>query len=86
MTQVVDFVNSPDDIQAAFRPYFTDAFLETATDPNLVHDLASKLDTSGIYTQTEVDHCANAYVKAKGNNALAAAIGPGPGKKRFADR
>jgi len=84
MTQVVDFVNSPDDIQAAFRPYFTDAFLETATDPNLVHDLASKLDTSGIYTQTEVDQCAEAYVKAKGNNALAAAIGPG--KKRFADR
>ena len=33
MTQVVDFVNSPEDIQAAFRPYFTDAFLETADRP-----------------------------------------------------
>ena len=84
MTQVVDFVNEPEAIRAAFEPYFTDAFLETATDPNLVHDLAAKLDTSGIFTQPEVDQCAEAFVKGKGNNALAAAVGPG--KKRFAER
>ena len=84
MTQVVDFVNDPAAIQEAFEPYFTDAFLETATDPNLVHDFAAKLDTAAIYTQAEIDQCAEAFVRGKGNNALAAAIGPG--KKRFADR
>ena len=84
MTQIVDFVNEPALIQAAFTPYYTDAFLETATDPNLVHDLSSKLDTAGIYTQPEIDHAADAWVKGKGNNALKAAIGPG--QKRFADR
>ncbi|GAC58497.1 type I restriction enzyme R protein [Gordonia hirsuta DSM 44140 = NBRC 16056] len=84
MTQVVDFVNEPATIREAFEPYFTDAFLETETDPNLVHDLTAKLDTTGIYTQAEIDQCADAYVKGKGNNALSAAVDPG--KKRFADR
>jgi type I restriction enzyme, R subunit len=84
MTQVVDFVNEPEEIRAAFEPYFTDAFLETETDPNLVHDLAAKLDAAGIYTQAEIDQCAEAFVKNKGNNALTAAVDPG--KKHFAER
>lgn len=84
MTQVVDFVNDPASIREAFEPYFTDAFLETETDPNLVHDLSAKLDTAAIYTQEEVDQCAVAYKLDKGNNALAAAVGPG--QMRFADR
>jgi len=84
MTQVVDFVNDPAAIKEAFEPYFTDAFLETRTDPNLVHDLAAKLDTAAIYTQAEIDQCAEAFVKGKGNSALAGAVGPG--QKRFADR
>ncbi|OBK55229.1 type I restriction endonuclease subunit R [Mycolicibacterium fortuitum] len=84
MTQIVDFVNEPEEIRKAFEPYYTDAFLETETDPNLVHDLAAKLDTAGIYTDAEIDQCAEAFVKEKGNNALAAAIDPG--KKRFAQR
>jgi len=84
MTQVVDFVNDPVAIKEAFEPYFTDAFLETATDPNLVHDLAAKLDTAAIYTQDEIDQCAKAFVKGKGNSALIGAVGPG--QKRFAER
>ncbi|MCH9733361.1 MAG: DEAD/DEAH box helicase family protein [Actinomycetia bacterium] len=84
MTQVVDFVNEPELIRTAFEPYFTDAFLETETDPNLVHDLAAKLDTTGIYAQAEIDQCAEAVVKAKGHHALAAAIDPA--KKAFAER
>jgi type I restriction enzyme, R subunit len=84
MTQVVDFVNEPEEIRKAFEPYFTDAFLETETDPNLVHDLAAKLDTAAIYTEAEIDQCADAYVSGTGNNALAAAVDPG--MKRFAER
>ncbi|GFG71468.1 type I restriction endonuclease subunit R [Mycolicibacter senuensis] len=84
VTQVVDFVNEPAAIRESFEPYFTDAFLETETDPNLVHDLVAKLDTAGIYTQAEIDQCAHAFVTGKGNNALIAAVDPG--KKRFAER
>ena len=58
--------------------------LETETDPNLVHDLAAKLDPAAIYTQAEVDAVSpKLWVTGKGNNALSAAIGPG--KKRFAE-
>ncbi|SED42351.1 type I restriction endonuclease subunit R [Streptomyces sp. 2314.4] len=84
MTQIVDFVNPPNIIQDAFEPYYTDAHLEQSTDPNLVHDLSAKLDTFGIYTRAEIDQCAEAFVKNKGNNALTAAVNPG--KQRFQDR
>ncbi len=84
MTQVVDFVNAPETIREAFEPYYTDAFLETETDPNLVHDLSAKLDTFGIYTPAEIDQCAEAYVKGKNRNQLIAAIDPA--KKLFASR
>ena len=81
MTQVVDFVNEPADIQHAFEPYFTDAHLETETDPNLVHDISAKLDTAGIYTQEEIDACAEAVVMNRSHGALAKTIDPG--KNRF---
>jgi type I restriction enzyme R subunit len=84
MTQVVDFANEPDLIRAAFEPYFTSAYLETATDPNLVHDISTKLDQAGIFTVAEVEQAATAFVKNLGNNALMAALSPG--KRRFKER
>lgn len=84
MTQVVDFVNAPETIREAFEPYYTDAFLETETDPNLVHDLSAKLDTFGIYTTAEIDQCAKAYVEGKNRAQLIASIDPA--KKLFAAR
>ncbi|CAN5296561.1 DEAD/DEAH box helicase family protein [soil metagenome] len=84
MTQVVDFVNEPEDIRESFEPYFTDAYLETATDPNLVHDVSAKLDQFAIYTTAEIDACARASLSDKGHNALTAAIDPG--KRRFEAR
>lgn len=52
---MLDFVNDPEMIRLSFEPYYTDAYLETRTDPNLVHDLASKLKEAGISTENEVD-------------------------------
>jgi type I restriction enzyme R subunit len=75
-TAVVDFVNPPEEIQAAFEPYFTDAYLETSTDPNLVHDIAAKLDATGIYEESDLDAVVNAWVKGKGNQALDSAFAP----------
>lgn len=78
---ILDFVNDPEEIRKSFEPYYTDAFLETATDPNLVHDVSAKLDQAGIFTDDEVDQVAQAWVTGKGNNALTAALGPA--KQRF---
>jgi type I restriction enzyme R subunit len=83
-TFVLDFVNKPEEIRLAFEPYYTEAYLETATDPNLVHDVAAKLDQAGIYTFGEVGATTEAWVKRAGNNALKATVGPG--QKRFRDR
>lgn len=83
-TFVLDFINEPEEILDAFLPYYRRATLTNATDPNLVHDLQAKLDTAGIYTAGEVEQLVDAWLQAKGNNALAAAIGPA--KQRFKDR
>ena len=54
-TYVVDFVNEPDDILAAFKTYYATAELALATDPNLILDLKTKLDAQGHYDEFEID-------------------------------
>jgi type I restriction enzyme R subunit len=54
-TYVVDFVNEPDDILAAFKTYYATAELAEATDPNLILDLKTKLDAQGHYDDFEID-------------------------------
>ncbi len=83
LTQVVDFVNEPAAIREAFEPYSTDAYLETATEVDLVHDLAAKLDTAAIYTQDEIDQCVDAHFRGN-HGKLSAAVDFG--RKRFAER
>ncbi|WP_431948421.1 type I restriction endonuclease subunit R, partial [Micromonospora marina] len=83
-TFVIDFVNKPEDIRAAFEPYFTNATLETETDPYIVVHLANKLAQAGIYTPEQVREVAGLWVARKGNNALSAAISPA--KNDFARR
>jgi type I restriction enzyme R subunit len=75
MTQVVDFVNDPEKIRESFEPYFVGAYLETATDPNLVHDIAAKLDTAAIYTSADVMMCAEAFT-ADQHSRMKAALDP----------
>jgi type I restriction enzyme R subunit len=75
-TTIVDFVNVPESIQADFEPYYTDAYLETATDPNLVHDIATKLDAAGVYETSDIDAVVAAWVTGKGNQALDSAFAP----------
>ena len=83
-TFIIDFVNKPEDIRAAFEPYFTGATLETETDPYVVIHLAAKLAQAGIYTDEQVREVARLWVERKGNNALSAAISPA--KNEFARR
>jgi type I restriction enzyme R subunit len=54
-TYVLDFVNDTAEVLAAFKTYHTTAELSTTTDPNLVYNLRSKLDTAGHYDDFEVD-------------------------------
>ena len=65
-TFVVDFVNDPDDIVLAFKPYYEQATLSATTDPDLIHDLRAKLDAAHLYTDDDVDAVARAWVHDRG--------------------
>jgi type I restriction enzyme R subunit len=90
MTQVVDFVNEPAEIQESFEPYFNDAHVDEVTDPNLIWDIVSKLDGADIYEADEVEDVATVFVTegtgtgSKVNGKIAKGLGPA--KKRFRDR
>ncbi|KTS04002.1 type I restriction endonuclease subunit R [Microbacterium testaceum] len=67
-TFVLDFVNEPLDVLDAFKDYYRKAELTALTDPNLIYDLVTKLDASGIYTMSEVEQAFDAAL-ASGTNA-----------------
>lgn len=79
---ILDFANDPKEIQAAFEQYYTEARIESTTDPNIVHQLAAKLAEAHIYTPDDVNAFARAWFTGAGHSALSAAI-QGP-KDRFA--
>jgi type I restriction enzyme R subunit len=64
-TYVVDFVNEPADILAAFKPYFETAALAGVTDPYIVTELKAKLDGQALYDTFEVDRVVGVALKGK---------------------
>ena len=76
-TYILDFVNSSEDILAAFKTFYETAELEGVTDPNLVYDLRAKLDGSGHYDDFEVDRVVAVEMNPKAKQGdLIAAIEP----------
>jgi type I restriction enzyme R subunit len=76
-TYILDFVNDPDEVLAAFKVYYETAELSGVTDPNLVYDLRGKLDASGHYDDFEVERVVLAELNPKATQAmLVAAIEP----------
>lgn len=76
-TYIVDFVNDPEEVLAAFKTYYETAELAGVTDPNLVYDLRAKLDAAGHYDDFEVERVALAELNPRATQAmLVAAIEP----------
>lgn len=77
-TFVLDFVNKPDEILKSFMPYYRTAALEDETDPNVVHELMTKLTKAGVYFWAEVEQFAEAFFnpKVKTQAALHAVLKP----------
>ncbi|HHK5628622.1 TPA: type I restriction endonuclease subunit R, partial [Serratia marcescens] len=70
-TFVLDFYNEPDDILAAFQPYYQTAELTDVSDPQLVFELFEKLRSSGIFLWNEVEQfCEAFFTKNKSNAAI----------------
>jgi type I restriction enzyme R subunit len=53
-TYIIDFVNDPDEILAAFRMFYREAKISDTQDPNVVYDLKTTLDAALIYETDEV--------------------------------
>lgn len=64
-TFILDFQNSVEDIQEAYKPYFEVTNIDKVTDPNVVNDLWYQLKGYGIYTDEEVEDFAVLFYKDK---------------------
>lgn len=53
-TFVLDFANTAEEVENAFKPYFECTILGEATDPNKLFDLQDALDNFQVYTREQV--------------------------------
>ena len=67
---VLDFINNPDDIQAAFGDYYQTTILSDETAPNKLHDLRGTLDQRQVYSWEQVDAFVAAYLDGANRNQL----------------
>lgn len=76
-TYILDFINEPDEILAAFQQYYKTAALAGVTDPYLVHTLRAKLDDQGHYDEGEVERVVAVELDPNATQAqLSAALEP----------
>jgi type I restriction enzyme, R subunit len=76
-TYVLDFVNDPEEVLAAFKTYHTTATLADVTDPNLVYNLRAKLDAAGHYDDYEVERVVTVELNPNARQSdLVAAVEP----------
>lgn len=62
-TYILDFQNTIEDIQNAFRPYYEVTALEANSDPNLVYDLEGRLFKFGYLDRDEIERFAKTFYK-----------------------
>ena len=62
-TYILDFQNTIEAIQAAFRPFYEVSSLEANSDPNQIYVLEARLKTFGILDQGEIDRFAETFYK-----------------------
>jgi type I restriction enzyme, R subunit len=64
-TFILDFANDPEEVVAAFQPYYEQTSVAATADPQQLYDLQHRLDESRIYTETEVLNFARVFFKPK---------------------
>jgi type I restriction enzyme R subunit len=62
-TFVLDFQNTIEDIQTAFRPHYEATELEAVSDPNQIYELEARLNAFGILDTGEVERFAEIFYK-----------------------
>lgn len=62
-TFILDFQNTIEDIQTAFRPFYEATTVEAMSDPNQVYDLEGRLFKFGYLDRDEIERFAQTYFK-----------------------
>ncbi|RCK18829.1 DEAD/DEAH box helicase [Thalassospira profundimaris] len=62
-TFILDFQNTIDDIQTAFRPFYEATTVEAMSDPNQIYDLEGRLFKFGYLDKGEIERFAQTYFK-----------------------
>ncbi|MXV75243.1 type I restriction endonuclease subunit R [Candidatus Poribacteria bacterium] len=73
-TLVLDFVNEPDQIQAAFQQYYQTATLPEETDPNRLYDLQSQLAGFDLYNEETINEFCEVFYDADKPDELLQAV------------
>ena len=83
-TYVLDFVNDADDILASFQVYYEDAQLFTPSDPDIIHDMLTKIRGAGIIDAAEIDPVVEEVQRQGSHNKLYSLVKAS--RDRFYDR
>lgn len=68
-TFILDFVNTKEEIQEAFAPYYEATTLDEAIDVNIIYDVNTKIRNFKLYNDTDVAKFLKIYYKAGSQNA-----------------
>jgi type I restriction enzyme, R subunit len=64
-TFVLDFVNEPEEILAAFQPYYEQTLIGERADPKQLYELQAKLEAQQVYYKAEVTEFCKVFYKPK---------------------
>lgn len=73
-TFVLDFVNTWDTIRASFSTYYEVTELDCATNPDVIYDLAARLEDYHVFQTSEVEAVAAAYFDELDPNRVLALV------------
>ncbi len=70
-TFVLDFVNDPEEIHAAFQPYYEQTLIGERAETRHLYEIQSKLDTQQVYYKAEVEEFSKVFYKPVRNQTPA---------------
>lgn len=70
-TFVLDFVNEPEEILAAFQPYYEQTIIGERAEPKQLYELQAKLDGHQVYYKAEVEEFCKVFYKPRQNQTPA---------------
>ena len=70
-TFVLDFVNEPEEILAAFQPYYEQTLIGERADPKQLYELQAKLEAQQVYYTAEVAEFCRVFYKPKPHQTTA---------------